>query len=57
MNFRTDVNLPARAHEPVMSRIPRIRRPPGNLAALASVLLAAGAAAPAALACRAVGPA
>jgi hypothetical protein len=57
MNFRKDVNLPARAHEPVMSRIPRTRRPPGDLAALVSVLLAAGAAAPAALARRAVGPA
>ena len=57
MNFRTDMNLPAQAHELVMSRIPRIRRPPGNLAALASVLLAAGAAAPAAPAHRAVSPA
>ena len=57
MNFRTDVSLPAQAHELVMSRIPRIRRPPGNLAALASVVLAAGAAAPAAPAHRAVSPA
>jgi hypothetical protein len=56
MNFRKDVYLPAAAHEFVMSRIPRIRRPPRDLLALASVL-AAGAAAPAALSRRAVGPA
>ena len=53
MNFRKDMNLPAQAHELVMSRIPRIRRRPGDLAALAGVLPAAGAAA---LAHRAAGP-
>ena len=57
MNFRKDLKLPAQACELVMSRIPRIRRWPGDLAALAGVVLAAGAAAPAALAHRAVGPA
>ena len=30
MNFRKDMNLPAQAHELVMSRIPRIRRRPGT---------------------------
>jgi hypothetical protein len=57
MNFRKDQNLPAQAHELVMSRIARIRHRPGDLAALADVVLAAGAVAPAALAHRAVGPA
>jgi hypothetical protein len=57
MNFRKDMNLPAQAHEFVMSRIPRIRRRTGDLAAPAGVVLAPGAAAPAALAHRAVGPA
>jgi hypothetical protein len=51
------MNLPAQAHEFVMSRIPRIRRRTGDLAAPAGVVLAPGAAAPAALAHRAVGPA
>jgi hypothetical protein len=45
------------ATEIVMSRIPRIRRCARRLAGLAGALLAAGAAAPAALAIRAVGPA
>jgi hypothetical protein len=49
--------LPAQAHELVMSRIPRIRRRPGDLAAPAGVVRAAGVAAPAALAHRAVGSA
>ena len=53
MNFRKDMNLPAQAHELVMSRIPRIRRRRGDLAALADVLPAADAAA---LAHRAAGP-
>ncbi len=54
MNFRKDLKLPAQACELVMSRIPRIRRWPGDLAGLADVLPAAGAAA---LAHRAAGPA
>ena len=54
MNFRSDLKLPAEACELVMSRIPRIRRWPGDLAGLAGVLPAAGAAA---LAHRAAGPA
>lgn len=57
MNFRKDLNLPAQAYELVMSRIPRIRRWPGDLAGLIGVVPAVGAAAPAALAFRAAGPA
>lgn len=57
MNFRKDLNLPAQAYELVMSRIPRIRRWPGDLPGLIGVVPAAGAAAPAALAHRAAGPA
>jgi hypothetical protein len=54
MDFGKDMNLAAQAHELVMSRIPRIRRRPGDLAGLAGVMPAAGAAA---LAHWAVGPA
>jgi hypothetical protein len=56
INFRTDMNLSAQAYELVKSSIPRIRCRPGDLAA-PGVVLAAGAAAPAAPARRAVGPA
>jgi hypothetical protein len=56
MNFGKDLKLPAQAYELVMSRIPRIRRWPGDLAGLVGAVSAAGAAAPAALA-RAAGPA
>jgi hypothetical protein len=34
MNFRRDLKLPAQAYELVMSRIPRIRRWPGDLTGL-----------------------
>ncbi len=57
MNFRKDLKLPTQACELVMSRIPRIRRWPWDLAGLVGVVPAASAAAPAALAHLAAGPA
>jgi hypothetical protein len=57
MIFRMDRTPPARAHELIVSRIPRILRRPGHLAAPAGVVLAASAAARAALAHRAAEPA
>lgn len=57
MNFRNDLKLPAQAYELVMSRIPRIRRWPGDRTGLVGVASAAGAAVPSVLAHQATGPA